>query len=260
LNARVAVVTPYYREPLAILRQCHESVLAQNADFDHFLVADGHALDEIDDWDVKHVRLPSAHGDGGNTPRSVGSLLADAEGYDFIAYLDADNWFHPSHLDSLLGTFEATGASVCCAKRTFHRGDGSQLKIAEPAEEAGTHVDTSCLFLHRAAFGACSAWHRMPRPLKGMCDRIFYSALQHARHSIAHTGQRTVAYRSQYAVHYTTAGEAPPANCKDTEGRESMQYLFSFEGARDSVAAMGFWPGAYLADELGPPDDGSQRA
>jgi glycosyltransferase involved in cell wall biosynthesis len=33
---RIAVVTPYYKEPLEWLRQCHDSVLAQEVPADHF--------------------------------------------------------------------------------------------------------------------------------------------------------------------------------------------------------------------------------
>jgi glycosyltransferase involved in cell wall biosynthesis len=251
LNARVAVVTPYYKEPLAMLRQCHESVLAQEADFDHFMVADGHALPEIDEWDVKHVRLPVAHGDNGNTPRSVGSVLAETEGYDFIAYLDADNWFHSAHLATLLATYEGTRAPVCCSKRSFHALDGRLLKVAEGDEESGDHVDTSCLLLHRDAFGACSVWHRMPRQLAPICDRIFFKALLNARLSVARTGTRTLAFRSQYLLHYTTAGETPPPGCKGAQtSNPPMEYLFSFEGIRDCVANLGFWPGASMEGEL----------
>lgn len=95
---RIAVITPYYKEPTAMLHQAHLSVAAQDIAADHFLVADGFPNPEIANWNARHVPLPQAHADNGNTPRSVGSLLADAEGYDFIAYLDADNWFQPDHL------------------------------------------------------------------------------------------------------------------------------------------------------------------
>jgi glycosyltransferase involved in cell wall biosynthesis len=248
---RIAVITPYYKEPLAMLRQCHESVLAQDADFDHFMVADGFALEEIDEWDVRHVKLPVAHGDNGNTPRSVGSVLADAEGYDFVAYLDADNWLHPGHLSSLVATYEKTRAPVCCSKRTFHRPDGERLLVAEPGEEEGEHVDTSCLLLHRDAFGICSVWHRMPKPLSPLCDRVFYKALQHARFRIAHSGQRTLAFRSQYKIHYTTVGQTPPPGMKgDDEMNPAYEFLFSFEGIRGCVANLGFWPGAYMEKEI----------
>ncbi len=59
-----------------------------------FFVSDGFPNLELMKWNIKHISLPQSHTDYGNTPRGIGSLVADIEGYDFIAYLDADNWFH----------------------------------------------------------------------------------------------------------------------------------------------------------------------
>lgn len=253
MEFRVAVVTPYYKEPLETLRQCHESVRAgRHIEVVHYMVADGHAKPEIDAWPVKHVRLPEAHGDNGNTPRSVGSALADAAGFDFIAYLDADNWYRPGHIDSLVETFETTGAAVSCSKRTYHRLDGSELEVTETHEDLGYHVDTSCLLLHRQAFGDCRIWHRMPRPLSPLCDRVFYRALRHKRYSIAHSGERTVAFSTQYKGHYKALNEEPPAGAdKDYDSlRPSLDYLYSAAGIRETVATLGFWPGAGLKEEL----------
>ena len=125
MQYRIAVITPYCQEPTEILRQCHDSVLRQQVPCDHVMIADGFPNAEVAGWAVRHVILPVAHADVGNTPHSVGSLLADAEGYDFIAYLDADNWYRPDHLSSLVQLYEVTKAPVCCAWRTFHRPDGS---------------------------------------------------------------------------------------------------------------------------------------
>tara|TARA_B100000674_G_C37112518_1_gene589639 strand:- start:173 stop:316 length:144 start_codon:yes stop_codon:yes gene_type:complete len=45
--------------------------------------------------------LPSSHGDNGNTPWGVEALMALAEGYQLVAFLDADNWYHEGHIASL---------------------------------------------------------------------------------------------------------------------------------------------------------------
>ena len=95
---RVAVVTPYYKEPRGWIERCIASVAAQTHACDHFLVADGHAQDWIDGAGVRHLRLDRGHGDYGNTPRALGALLAVSEGYDAIAFLDADNWYAPEHV------------------------------------------------------------------------------------------------------------------------------------------------------------------
>lgn len=72
----VAVITPYHREDLSLIRRCHDSVLAQTVPVRHFLVADGFPRREIDAWDADHLTLSRSHADFGNTPRSVGSMSA----------------------------------------------------------------------------------------------------------------------------------------------------------------------------------------
>ena len=99
---KIAVITPYYKEPIAYLRKCYESVLSQGTKADHFFIADGFPNPELMSWDIKHISLSESHQDNGNTPRGIGAILATAEGYDFIAFLDADNWFHPNHINSMI--------------------------------------------------------------------------------------------------------------------------------------------------------------
>ena len=66
---RVAVITPYYLEPLEVLRNCYESVLSQTFPCTHFMVADGHPCEEVSSWAVEHIILPKPHHDLGNTAR-----------------------------------------------------------------------------------------------------------------------------------------------------------------------------------------------
>jgi glycosyltransferase involved in cell wall biosynthesis len=245
-QARIAVITPYCGESIEVLRQCHDSVLAQEqhgVQADHFLVADGRANKAVDGWQAHHIVLPHAHADNGNTPRAVGSVVAETEGYEFIAYLDADNWFHPEHLRSLLDLREATKVPVTCAWRTFHRLDGMVMEISEADENSFQHVDTSCYLIHRSAFACTSCWYRMPKPLSPLCDRIFFRALKNSRWGMAFTGRRTVAFRSQYENHYRAIGQEPPPNAKtDRDLAPCVEYLRSVSGINETVEKLGFWP------------------
>jgi hypothetical protein len=244
---RIAVVTPYHREPIALLEQGHRSVLRQDVAADHILVADGHAVDAIDGWTASHVRLPREHGDNGNTPRGLGSLLAEREGYDFVAYLDADNWFHDGHLRALLDLWEQRRVPVCASLRTFHHFDGTPLAIREPEEEQLRHIDTSCLLIHRSGFRALPAWLDMPGALSPICDRVFFAALRHHRLGIALSGQRTVAFRSRYRAHYEAVGAAVPPDAKGPEEvAQSFAWLATGAGVSECVARLGFWPSTYL--------------
>jgi glycosyltransferase involved in cell wall biosynthesis len=244
---RIAVVTPYYREPLEVLAQCHRSVLAQGVDVDHILVADGFPHAEVNGWKARHVVLPSGHADTGNTPRGIGGMLAGAEAYDFVAYLDADNWYLPGHLASLLELQARGGVEVCTSWRTFHHADGTPLAVAEPAEDALKHVDTNCFLIGRGAFAALGVWLRMPRQLATIGDRVFLAAMRHARYSIMSTRQRTVAYRTTHEFHYRLANLPAPADAKPMGlVHPAEQWLLTKEGVDESVRCLGFWPASYM--------------
>ena len=226
-----------------MLRQAHESVLSQGVNAHHILVADGHPRPEIDAWDATHVILPRAHGDNGNTPRGIGSMLAVGERYDFIAYLDADNWFHPEHLSSLLAVHRASQADVCCAFRTIHTMDGTLMPGVQDADEwAFEHVDTSCYLIHDTVFDYLQVWLTMPRILSPICDRIFHRGLLHRRARLVPSRRATVAFRTQYADHYLKGGLPVPPGAKGDTGQAARHWLQSQTGIRASVSRMGFYP------------------
>src|SRR5689334_20420519 len=108
-ESRYAFVTPYYKETRDCLERCIASVKQQTIPADHILVSDGFPQDWLDQADVRHVHLDRAHGDYGNTPRGIGSLMAVAEGYDGIGLLDADCWLEPDHLEHCLKQAEQVG-------------------------------------------------------------------------------------------------------------------------------------------------------
>ncbi len=208
---RVAVVTPYYKESEDVLRQCHESVMAQTYPVTHYMVSDGFTNAAVNSWQVEHILLPKAHGDGGDTPRSIGSLSAVNQGFDAIAYLDADNWYQPDHIQTMVELHRSTGAVICTSNRTMHRPDGSILYW--DLENDGVRlIDTSCYFLTRPAFRLVVLWAMKPKELSQYDDRIFLQAIKHSGYSRAHSRKPTVAYRTRYADHYTFCGEAPPPN------------------------------------------------
>lgn len=206
---KIAIVTPYFREDEAVLRQCHASVAAQTYPATHIMVSDGHPSAAVESWPVQHIRLPLAHGDNGNTPRAIGSIAAVGQGFDAIAYLDADNWFQPNHIETMVAVAQRSGAAICSANRTMHRLDGSIL-YWDIESNGHTHVDTSCYFLTRRAFRLVGLWGQMPKLLSPYCDRVFLTAVIASGLPRAHSRHATVAFRSHYADHYTYCGETPP--------------------------------------------------
>lgn len=241
------MITPYYKESLTMLQECHASVSQQGQHVDHFLIADGHPQAAIDQWQAKHIVLPCCHDDNGNTPRGVGSLLAQSEGYDYIAYLDADNWFLDGHIQSLLDQIRATKAHVASSFRLFHDLSGQVLDVSERAEERLKHVDTSCYLLSRNAFAVTGVWTSMPKILSSLCDRVFFGALKHRRYVVSSTRQKTVAFRTRYIYHYQKAGRPVPDNPKTgDEFKPGLAYLKSNHGIEESVNQLGFWPLGYF--------------
>jgi glycosyltransferase involved in cell wall biosynthesis len=245
---RIAVVTPYYKESLEWLRQCHESVLAQGVPAaDHYMVADGFPRRELAEWNVRHVVLPDAHADGGAMGRGIGSILAGAAGYDFVAYLDADNWFLPGHIESLLELHRTTGAPVCTSFRSFYDLDDGRLDVTEEAEDLLQHVDTNCFFVHRSAFKLFPVWTHVPKQLGPLCDRVFLAALRNERFMVLSTKRRTLAYRITYELHYRGAGREPPPGYKPMRVLEpAVQWLQTKEGVEESIRRLGFWPLSFM--------------
>ena len=99
---KAAVITPYYKEDISVLRRCHLSVLDQEVNCRHFMVADGFPNDSVSSWDCEHIILPSSHADNGNSPRAIGSISAMNQGYQLLLMLDADNWFCANHVSEAL--------------------------------------------------------------------------------------------------------------------------------------------------------------
>ena len=239
----IGVITPYYKEPLKYLKKCYESVLDQKLDTKHYFIADGHPNNELDKWNIEHVILPAANSDNGNTPRGLGGALAISNGCDFIAYLDSDNWFYPNHLKSLTDLHNNTGASVCTSFRTIYDLDGNELiGVHDQDEKNLKHVDTSCYLLHRDAFSLNEIWLKMPKILSPICDRIFFAGVNRKKYKTISTRTKTVAFRSQYISHYLQANLIPPLNAKPNIGKESYNYLSTFEGMRETVDRIGFLP------------------
>jgi hypothetical protein len=216
---RVLVITAYYKEERGLIERAMRSVAGQTArasgaaTVDHMLVADGFPQAWIDAAPVRHLKLDRAHGDYGNTPRGVGSLLAISEGYDAICYCDADNWYEPNHVEVCLRAAKAVeGVDYVIAQRTMRRPDESVIPIRD--EGMKSHVDTNCFFFLPGAFHMIHHFAAIPREMSVIGDRIFYAALQHAQLKAVALKNPTVNYLCLWRPIYEAIGEVPPAEAK----------------------------------------------
>jgi len=179
-------------------------------------VADGHPRELIDRSGARHVRLDRAHGDAGNTARGIGALLAVAEEFDAIAFLDADNWFDREHVAVCVATAESTDEppDFVVARRRLLRRDGSELPGSLEADERGLHVDTNCFFLLRPSFHAAARWAAMPKAVFEVGDRVFLKSLIENGLRANRCPLPTVNYLCTWRSPFVAAGEAPPEYAK----------------------------------------------
>jgi hypothetical protein len=212
-RARYAIVTPYYKEEKWLLERCIQSVRRQTILADHIVVADGFPQDWIDAEHVRHIRLDRNHADYGNTPRTIGALLAISGGYEGIGFLDADNWLELNHVASCV---EASERSAECdfviARRNLCRPDGSVINVSEPPVQS--FVDTNCFFMLPGSYHVIPHFGLMPRELSPICDRVFYTALKAKKLNAQVVAEKTVNYHCLWAYIYKVAGETPPPKAK----------------------------------------------
>lgn len=223
---KIAVITPYHTEPLDMLERAHKTVLAQTHPCTHYMIADGHARSEIDHWQVRHVTLPTAHHNNGNTPRAIGSLDAIGADFDAIAYLDADNWFEPEHIANLVKHQAETGANIVSSGRVIHGMDG-EILLPEGEQEDGTAtVDTSTMLFDRSAFAVLPLWGTMPNELGPNCDRYIFKGAQALGCTHHHSGHLTLHFTSRYGPHYRAAGQPVPADATAMHAmKDSDQFI-----------------------------------
>ncbi len=208
---RIAVVTPYYDETESVLRACHDSVRGQTHAATHIMVADGHPQAWIDSSSAQHIVLPVSHRNYGDTPRAIASVSAITQEFDGIAYLDADNWYQPDHIETIVEMRRATGAAICSTNRSVHRLDGSLLGYCE-ASDGEDFVDTNCLAVFKEGFFLLPHWGTMQQWTHPIGDRMMWHILSTSELTRTHLPHYTVCYRSGYHFHYHAAGEEPPAD------------------------------------------------
>ena len=229
MSLRVAVVTPYFTEANEVLRQAHDSVLAQSHPCRHILVADGRPNPLVADWDAEHIALPGGAADFGATPRFVGAADAVLQGYDLVAFLDADNWLRPDHVQILADLQQETGAGFLSCGRVLARLDGSILAPC-PLTDPDRFVDTSCMAFARQGFGLLRYWVAMPEYGKAICDRCMLVHVKASGVPRAHTREQTVFYRCGKAGIYELMGEKAPAGVMPAPDYQGLFDRWAAEG------------------------------
>ena len=214
---RPAVITPYYKEDLAIIERCHESCLRQTHKVNHFIVADGYPNNAIDSWDTNHIILSNSHNDYGNTPRGIGAISAMNLGFNVIFFLDADNWFEKDHVESILRMkTEMPFLDIAASYRNFVLPEGIFVE-PDSVDHEKRHIDTSCMSFFETSFFLLPFWLTMTKEVSCLCDRVMFKRFKDNNLKIGFTEQRTLNYTTNYKIHYERAGIVPPKSAKELD-------------------------------------------
>ncbi len=208
-NFKIAVVTPYFRIESEKLERCISSVARQTFKCDHILVADGEPQAMPEGYDIIHMALPFNVGNGGATPRGFGAQYAFVQGYDAVAFLDADNWYEPDHIELAANALAEMDVDVIFARRhvIFPDGDILQTDLLEDVD--GTQVDTNCYVISKKAAFLASLWSMYPKEFGAGEDRLMLSFIKIHSLKSARLNKKTVWYESNWIDHYELAGKIP---------------------------------------------------
>lgn len=220
---KICVVTPYFRTPPDWVRQANDSVRAQSIPARHILVCDGSEPAQLAAFEGTHILLGRNYQDYGNTPRLIGCYNAIAQGADAIAFLDADNWFQPDHIEGLLHYIRANNLDACSSARTLNRLDGSFLAKC-PTVNGRPYIDTSCLLVMKSAFAHLIAWVLPKQDVAAVADQEVWKHMQTMGARLGFLDRPTVCYRTRHATHYRLVGEAPPPAAIDRHDLHGERY------------------------------------
>jgi hypothetical protein len=212
---RVCVVTPYFKEDRAMIERCMDSVRRQTIPTEHILVADGFPQDWLSKMPVRHITLDRPHADFGNLARGMGAMMAIAEKYSAITFLDADNWYDNDHIESCLTALKTNPRCLfAAAQRRFVRPDGTVMATVTPAElPHHEHIDTNCFFFLPRLYYLLHHWCTMPQELSESGDHLFYLLLA-GSYAPAIVPKQTVNYTCMVEQIYREKGEEPPPGAK----------------------------------------------
>lgn len=225
---RVAVITPYFKESLHVLQQCHDSVCGQSSECLHVMVADGFPRPEVDSWKVDHIVLPRTHGDVGSTPRLIGCYHAIGLGYDAVAFLDSDNWYRHDHLTKLVALIKS-GAAFAASNRVICSLDGTVMARC-PITDPERFVDTSCMLFSRPAFHLLHNLALMPDYGHVISDRILLHHVKQSGVQRAFESQPTVFYRAGKAGLYRRLGVPIPEGVEPQPDYDSIFESWELDG------------------------------
>lgn len=207
---KVAVVTPYYKEPIEVLDRCINSVKAQtHPDVFHVLVSDGYPT-----VITEHTILSPSNSDSGDTPRLMGAGYAASQGADAILLLDADCWIDPEHIQIMIEALKAFDAGIVTCPRKVYDKFTSEYMGVDIESDGVDFNDTNCILVTSKFFNVFSSWGFKPVGQGFIGDRYFWNACIRSGARIARTTLTMSNYPSDFAHHFTMFGKPIPDEAK----------------------------------------------
>ena len=200
--AKAIVITPTTGSPEVI--DAINSVANQTMEVDHLLICDGDQFkDKVESIaaqypSVKTCYLPYNTGANGYYGHRIMSAFSHLVDHDYILFLDQDNWYEPTHVESMINTIETTGCQWAYSLRNIYSVDGEYL-LKDDCESLGkwkawtntNMVDTNCYCIPREiAIKIASFWHSGWGE-----DRVIFNVLHHNFNNYECTGEYTINYR-----------------------------------------------------------------
>jgi glycosyltransferase involved in cell wall biosynthesis len=221
---KVAIITPYHKESREAIERCIASVQQQTINSDHFLISDGHPQAFLDNIGVRHIKLDVSYGDNGNTPRGIGAQLAISEGYNGVAFLDADHWYESDHVQVCIEAAKSlTGNYIDCdyvvARRRLLSSDFKFKAVIPKGDE-----DTNLFYFCPGSYFMVPYWNLMPKEVSGICEVIFNAHLSLKNLVFAQTEKVTVNYVTRWANHYKQWGLPVPKDAKVSDFEKSIAW------------------------------------
>lgn len=225
---RVAVITPYFRIDPEKFRRCCASVAAQTFNCDHILVADGEPQSLPDNFELTHICLPQNIGNSGASPRGFGAQYAFVQGYDAVAFLDADNWYDLDHIELAVRALEERQEDVVFTRRHIVFPDGDVLKVDDPSDINGKHVDTSCYVFSKRAAYLMAIWAMYPKEFGAIEDRIMRAVIARKKLKTRLLAKKTIWYETNWPLHYSLAQKPPVAALHRLKNRPINEEITQF--------------------------------
>jgi glycosyltransferase involved in cell wall biosynthesis len=154
----------------------------------------------LDDNRVKTMQLPENVGANGFYGHRIYAMSAFINNSDYWLALDQDNWFEPTHVETMIETCETEGRQWCHSLRMIHDKNGHYI-CDDNCESLGSHptfldpkshlVDTSTYCVRKDVIVQIGqAWNGGWGQ-----DRVFLANISHYFPNYRCTGKYTVSYR-----------------------------------------------------------------